>query len=297
MDDLDLNIENYGLRELLNLFKLNTTYNANDLKQAKLIALKTHPDKSGLDPDIYIFFSRAYKRIESIHNFRMKKEQNMYNTDYSVSLGDITTPGEKKLLSKVHGKSVKDFNNWFNEMFESHVKSNKDESSDGYAEWFKSNENVSDNENISLNDFGNFFNETKKRQKALTIYEGVKELNESQGGSNLNRDIPGSYSSGMFSKLQYEDLKVAHTETVVPVTQEDFEKVKKYKNVDELTRFRKNQNVKAYSEKQASHLLKTRKDKEAEMSLNTAYNLMQESDASARSNNSWWKELKQLENK
>ncbi len=297
MEDVDLNIENYGLIELLNLFKLNPTYNETDLKQAKLIALKTHPDKSGLDPEIYIFFSRAYTRIKRIYNFRQQKEQNMYNTEYSDTLGDVTTPGERKLLSKIHGKSVKDFNNWFNEMFENHAKVNNNESSNGYEEWFKSNENVNDNENISLNDFGNFFNETKKRQKALTIYEGVQELNETQGGYNLNRDTPGSYSSGMFSKLQYEDLKVAHTETVIPVTQEDFEKVKKYRNVDELTRFRENQNVKAYSEKQSEILLKKRKDKESEMSLNTAYNLMKESDEVAKGNNSWWRELKQLENK
>ncbi len=297
MEDLDLNIENYGLRELLNLFKLKATYNGDDLKQAKLIALKTHPDKSNLDPKIFIFFTSAYNRIKNIYDFRMKKEQNMYNTDYTESLGNITTQGEKKLLANIHGKSVKDFNNWFNEMFDSHAKVSNNETSNGYDEWFKSDEDLPENKKVSLNEFGSFFNERKKRQKAVTLYKGVQEVDESRGGYNLNRQEPGSYSSGMFSKLQYEDLKVAHTETVVPVTHEDFEKKKKYRNVEELNRFRKQQHIKAYSEKQSEILLKKRKDKESEMSVNTAYNLMKESEEAARSNEMWWKSLKQLGDK
>ena len=82
MEDLDLNIENYGLRELLNLFRLKSTYDSDDLKRAKMMTLKTHPDKSGLDPKIFIFFKKLYNRINDIYKFRKKKEQNMYNTEY-----------------------------------------------------------------------------------------------------------------------------------------------------------------------------------------------------------------------
>ena len=295
MEDLDLNIENYGLRELLNLFKLKSTYDSNDLKRAKMMALKTHPDKSGLDPKIFIFFQKAYNRINDIYKFRKKKEQNMYNTEYSESLGDVTTPGERKLLSKIHGKSVKDFNNWFNEMFESHANVNSKKG--GYEDWLKSDEDLTENKNVSLNDFGRYFNERKQRQKAITLYEGVQEMSQSSGGYNLNSNQPGSYSSGMFSKLQYEDLKVAHTETVVPVTQEDFKKVKQYRNVDELNRFRKSQNITAYSEKQSQILLRKKKEQEDTMSLNTAYNLMKESEEAEKSNKAWWRSSKQLGNK
>jgi len=295
MEDLDLNIENYGLRELLNLFKLKTTYDSADLKRAKMMTLKTHPDKSGLDPNIFIFFQKAYTRINDIYKFRKKKEQNMYNTEYSESLGDVTTPGEKKLLSKIHGKSVKDFNSWFNDMFESHANVNSKKG--GYEDWLKSNEDLTENDNVSLNDFGRYFNKRKQRQKAITLYEGVQEMSQSSGGYNLSSNQPGGYSSGMFSKLQYEDLKVAHTETVVPVTQEDFEKVKKYRNVDELNRFRKNQNITAYSEKQSQILLSKKQEQEDTMSLNTAYNLMKETEEAEKSNKAWWRSLKQLENK
>ena len=36
---------------------------------------------------------------------------------------------------------------------------------------------------------------------------------------------------------------------------------------------------------------------ESEMAVNTAYDLMKESEEAERSNKSWWKSLKQLDNK
>lgn len=296
MSDLELNLDNYSLMELLNLFHLKKNYNEKDLKEAKMMALKTHPDKSGLDEKIFIFFKNAYDRIEKIYKFRQRNKQNMYNAEYSDTLGDITNPGERQLLKKIHGKSVKDFNDWFNEMYESHVKIKDLEKGGGYNEWFRSNDDEEETEKVSLNDFGNFFNDRKKRQKALVIHEGVQDMYVNTGGSSLNNNVE-SYSSAMFSKLPYEDLKKAHTETVVPVTKEDYENRKKYNNVNELRQYRKHQNVQAYSEEQSNILLRKKREMESEMAVNTAYDLMKESEEAERSNKSWWKSLKQLDNK
>ena len=115
------------------------------------------------------------------------------------------------------------------------------------------------------------------------------------GGSSLNNNVE-SYSSAMFSKLPYEDLKKAHTETVVPVTKEDFENRKRYNNVNELKEQRK-QVIEAYSEKQSKMLLEKKREMESEMAVHTAYNLMKESESAERSNKAWWKSLKQLGNK
>ena len=122
MSDLDLNLDNYSLMELLNLFHLNKTFDEKDLKKAKIMALKTHPDKSGLEEKIFIFFKKAYDRIERIYNFRARSKSKRYNESYTKMVGDVTNVGERELLKKVHGKSVKEFNSWFNEMYESHVK-------------------------------------------------------------------------------------------------------------------------------------------------------------------------------
>ena len=294
MSDLDLNLDNYSLRDLLNLFHLETNYDERDLKKAKSMALKTHPDKSGLDQKIFIFFKNAYDRIEKIYRFKMKKKEKMYNAEYNDSLGDITNEGERELLKKVHGKSAKDFNKWFNEMYEKNVKMNDLEKESGYSKWFKSDEDLEENKRVSLNEFGNYFNDKKRRQKALVIHEGVREMSMSSGGANLNRGGVKCYSSSMFSKLPYEDLKKAHTETVVPVTREDFEKRKKYNNVNELKQYREAQNVESYSEEQSKMLLRKKREMESEMGVYTAYSLMKESEAAEKSNKSWWRDLKRL---
>ena len=45
-DEFDLDIENYELEDILNLFKLQYNFVEADLKKAYRIALKLHPDRS-----------------------------------------------------------------------------------------------------------------------------------------------------------------------------------------------------------------------------------------------------------
>ena len=47
--DLDLDIRNYELRDILNLFKLPSVFTESHMREAKLTVMRTHPDKSGLD--------------------------------------------------------------------------------------------------------------------------------------------------------------------------------------------------------------------------------------------------------
>ena len=69
MSEFDLNLDNYNLKDLLNLFKIKINFDENDLKRAKTVALKTHPDKSGLDKEIFDFFFKAYKMIEKMKRY------------------------------------------------------------------------------------------------------------------------------------------------------------------------------------------------------------------------------------
>ena len=58
--DLDLDLENYSLEDILDLFKLTYDFTEDDLKSAKKIASLTHPDHSGLNAEIFMFFTKAY---------------------------------------------------------------------------------------------------------------------------------------------------------------------------------------------------------------------------------------------
>ena len=58
MDDYDLDISNYDLADILNLFKCDYNFDEEDLKNAKKIYLKTHPDKSKL-PNKYFVLQKS----------------------------------------------------------------------------------------------------------------------------------------------------------------------------------------------------------------------------------------------
>ena len=85
-DNFDLNINNYSLNDLLNLFHLPYNFTREQLRQAKKIVLKTHPDKSKLPKEYFLFFSKAYKMIYSIYEYRYKSDNQ--STEYVVEKND-----------------------------------------------------------------------------------------------------------------------------------------------------------------------------------------------------------------
>ena len=207
MSDFDLNIDNYDLEDLLNLFHLNYEFDENDMKRAKTVALKTHPDKSGLLAEKYfLFFMKAYKMIESIYEFKMKRARCARNTSYENE--KMESDKKALLLKKVDGMKAKDFNKWFNNMFEK-VKVSDDDVDGGYGKWFKSNEDVNEETVTNKRDMEAAFNRKKAASRELVLHKGVNEM--VGGGYDLTRSKPDEYSSDIFSKLQYDDLRKAHT--------------------------------------------------------------------------------------
>ena len=98
-ENLDLNIDNYNLDELLELFHLSYDFTENDLKQAKRIVLRTHPDKSGLPKEYFLFFSKAYKIVFNIYEFRHKSKNQ--STEYVVEKNEEHEVMLKKLQKKI----------------------------------------------------------------------------------------------------------------------------------------------------------------------------------------------------
>ena len=94
IEGIDLNIENYDLTDLLNLFKLDFEFNEEDLRIVKKTVMQTHPDKSRLYRKYFLFFTSAYKIIFSIYEFRHKSSSKQ-TTEYTVEKDE-----EKELLLK-----------------------------------------------------------------------------------------------------------------------------------------------------------------------------------------------------
>ena len=59
----------------------------------------------------------------------------------------------------------------------------------------------------------------KEKNYQLAKHTEILDYNDS-GYCDIGNNIPDNYSSGMFSSLAYQDLKQAHTETIIPVNEE-----------------------------------------------------------------------------
>ena len=290
MDDFDLDIDNYGLEDILNLFHIDYKFDKESMKKAKKMALKTHPDRSGLAKDFFLFFMKAYKMLEAIYEYRCKKEQCAKKQEYTAE----TNTENKQLLKKLDGKSAKEFNKWFNEMFE--IVRVKDEDLDtGYGSWFKSNEDVDGGEIKSVSAMKDEFEKRKQKSRALIKHEGIREL-EIGGGYGLSREKPQEYGSDIFSNLQYEDLKKAHTETVVPVTMEDYLAKPRFENVESYVRYREEHRPDMVSLDQSRQMMRDRNIKNDKINTERAFRLIKRDEEMAKSNKQWWAHLKQLKN-
>lgn len=144
---------------------------------------------------------------------------------------------------------VSEFNKWFNEKFDQY-RLKDDETETGYEAWFRGNDGDADDAEDD-DDSGSWADKVarlNKRKQALRNKYALVERQELEyagggdagggGGYDLTRERPQEYSSGIFGNLRYEDLKKAHTETVIPVTEEDYYKTRRFNSINELQTFR-----------------------------------------------------------
>lgn len=293
MDDLDLDIDNYSLKDILNLFGLKSDFGKEQLKHAKRIVLKTHPDKSNLNQDVFIFFSKAYNMLLKVFYFKNKTEKQVKNIEYNKDDIEIVERNENLLKETLQNKSKDNFSSWFNEMFE---KSHEDNKTVGYGDWLKSNDDLNEIKANNMREFDRIFREKKKAGRELVLR---KDIRNTFYGSNVNscmldKTEEVEYSSNIFSKLKYEDLKKAHKESVVPVTEEDFTSKKRFDNVEQYIRYRESNKGRVMNKQESANYLSNQNSRREEISTQRAYNLLMEEKQMEKRNNLWWKNLKLL---
>ena len=257
--DLDLDIRNYKLEDITKLFKIPLVFNESDLRTAKLAVLQTHPDKSRLPKEYFLFFSSAYKILYQIYTFRAGKNRNnkeSYKEIVDEETVDASEDSMKLCVDKVKRLSAGEFNKLFNEHYEK-CKIEMEEDV-GYEDWFRSQKHDDDDDGgddlINASWDQRVCHIDKKKQTlrdnlslvSKNNLECVNIYGSSTCGYVLGQGTPSEHSSGLFSSLQYEDLKKAHTETVIPVTHEDYVSSKKFNNTHDLKVFR-DLNLKSFS--------------------------------------------------
>jgi len=263
LENLDLNIDNYNLTDLLQLFNLDFNFNEDELKHAKKSVLMLHPDKSGLEKDFFLFFTAAYKIVYSVYNFRRTKTK---STEYFVEKDE-----QKELLLDTF-KKQSNFNKLFNDMFEQ-AKIKDEAEGGGYADWLKSDEDI-DTRSTTMQSMNETFERKKKEISALIPVKDLEDSYYNAGAcADLMGDKPDYYSSDVFARLPYEDLKKAHVESVIPVTHEDYLRRPKFKSVDEMRRNTEYNDTKPMALEQAREYLKNRDKAQNKNDMNRAYKL------------------------
>lgn len=293
---MDLDITNYDYDDILKLFKLSNQFTIEDLKKAKKQVLSSHPDKSGLDKSYFLFFSSAYKILFNIYNFREKHSSttnlNNYNENYNAHKDEFNALLIQKVTSN---KSSAQFNTWFNEQFES-FKITNDYDANGYGDWLTSKDE-NNNEEIAkckdMNSLHKIIEEKKQiaRTQNLVIKKDVCEFNNTNY-CDLTNSKPEDYSSGLFSKFQYEDLKKAHNESLIPVTNEDI--TNNYSSLEDIRTKRASQLLAPLKHDEAKSYLNKSKEDDNNISASRAYSLFKQDELNKQKNDKFWSNLKRL---
>lgn len=300
MENIDLDINNYDYQDILDLFKLNHDFNKNQLKIAKQTVLSLHPDKSKLDKKIFLFFSKAYKILLSVYEFREKANQSQNLSLPKEEIEYLATKDEynEKIIANLRENNKftdNNFNKWFNKMFEE-IKLQNDYIDQGYGDWLKDN-HIDDNDDKqhcnNLNEINKKINIKKQllRENQLAKFSGISEFNNTSY-CDLTNSKPQEYSSGLFSKFQFEDLKKAHEESIVPVTDDDYNK--NYNSIDDIKIKRQQQNLEPLSQSKSAEIMNNQNNQENVINSHRAYKLYQQQELIESANKKWWASLKQI---
>ena len=290
-ENIDLDIDNYGLNELLSLFKLDYNFNSDNLKQAKKIVLMTHPDKSRLDKKYFLFFTKAFKVIYSIHQFRTSANKQRY-IEYTIEYDEECDKEKERIIKSIAKKP--NFNKAFNDFFDNNYIKTED-IENGYGDWLKSKEDII-NPNISnVSEMNETFEKKKNEMREIILKKDIIEMFDT-GYHDLAGNIPENYSSSIFSSLQYEDLKKAHVESIVPVSRKDYEEKIKFANTNELKRYRDGDNTTPISISQSNEYLKNKQILENKSDALRAYELVKQDELAKKTKLKWITQFNRLTN-
>ena len=286
--EIDLNIDNYSRKDLYKLFGITTQNLTVDImKICKKIVLKTHPDKSKLEPKYFLFFSKAYKRLYGIYEFQ-NKNSTKQNTEYTKEENEHAIILDKMFEQNKELKKSGNFNEWFNKEFE---KYKIEDENVGYGDWLKSNEDIDDKfSNVSKADMQSVMESHKKKIQSIVKYDGVETQHSSAfGGTSLMQSANNYTSDGA-----YTDLKQAYIESVIPVTNDDYNKMPKFKNVDEYNRYRSSVDTKPLDKEIALRKLYEENKQQEEQSTALAYYYARQEEQVKKQSQDFWSHIKHI---
>jgi len=256
----NLNIHMYKLNELLDLFGLSYDISIDDLKRAKKVVLMTHPDKSKLSPEYFLFYKKAFDIIVQFYENQAKqnrpvpKEEVKYQT---MNPNGYDKSSSNKIRNTINEMPTNEFQQRFNQLFEENMSLKPDVSKN---EWFTKDENIYKvPENVNSKNIGQVFQRFKDENSntILAKYRGVENINAQSGSGYYDDEDNDQYvACDVFSKLKYDDLRKVHKDqTIFAVSENDYQKVPQFSSVDHYVRERNNQSMTPLEKEQAELML------------------------------------------
>ena len=240
----NLDIHHYSFNDILGLFDLTYQISIDDLKRAKKKVLMTHPDKSRLPPEYFLFYKKAFDIVYDYYSNNNKQniEVNALNAKYnSLEENILNDSSAKKVTQIINNMDKSVFNDKFNELFEKNMTHSK---SSNKNEWFTKDSEIVENIPKASNpgNIGKIFEQMKQQNNSIIKHRDFNNICNHSLGTDLYEDDDDNtnyVTSDPFSKLKYDDLRKVHKdETIFAVSESDYKNVRKYSSVDEINRVR-----------------------------------------------------------
>ena len=238
----NLDIHTYSLQELLQLFELpNKIQDIDqlDLKKAKRKYQLLHPDKSGLPNHYFLFYQKAYQKIEDEYIYyhptatKPTLENGSSETPITYQPYQPTTVDkrtQKQVSSALQSMRPEEFQRHMNQMYEEHMATKQDTRR---ADWMRQDAPTFENIPTTLksqDDIANQMAQLKQQQQNQLIRHRqsgeVEYLSHSHGQKFYDDDddddpdgeeaMDKYITSDPFSKLKFEDVRKVHgAETIL----------------------------------------------------------------------------------
>jgi hypothetical protein len=250
----------YKLNEILDLFGLSYDISIEDLKRAKKVVLMTHPDKSNLSPDYFLFYKKAFDIIVQFYENQAKqnrpvpKEEMKYQT---MNPNGYDKSSSNKIRNTINEMPTNEFQSRFNQLFEENMSSKPDVSKN---DWFTKDDNIYKvPENVNSKNIGQVFQRFKEENSntVLAKYRGVEYINTQSGTGYYDEEDNDQYvACDVFSKLKFDDLRKVHKDqTIFAVSENDYQKVPQFSSVDHYVRERSKDPMTPLEKNQAELML------------------------------------------
>jgi hypothetical protein len=247
---MDLDIAHYSYDDLRALLELPSPYTKEQWKASMSVVKQTHPDKSGLDKEYFIFFRRAHVLLGAALQTRGVRGEEE----------ELLGASERECIEQM---PEQEFRSWFNRTFEELCKEEKA----GYGDWLAGDEGT-----VTVERGGDVHSYFEKQRVSAV---GRADLVVCDAGESFDTlgTTPASYSAPLFSALQYDDVRIAHSQTFIPVGQQDFARAGQHETVEERRQVRSTNDGAPQTAAAANSQLQSLREQDVTSSLQRNYNM------------------------